>query len=86
MITGDDVTEFKPDPEALIQALSRLAVAASAAVMVGDSDVDIIAGKRAKTYTIGVTYGFSTKEALERCKPDAIVDDLMAVLSLIEHW
>ncbi len=43
----EDVSEPKPDPEGLLLAVRRLGVAPSRAVYVGDSDVDVEAGRRA---------------------------------------
>ncbi len=43
----EDVSEPKPDPEGLLLAARRLGVAPSRAVYVGDSDVDVEAGRRA---------------------------------------
>lgn len=43
-------------------------------VMVGDCELDILAGKRAKVYTVGVLSGLSSKSLLETCNPDLIID------------
>lgn len=43
----EDVDEPKPDPEGLLKAVRRLGVAPSRAVYVGDSEVDMEAGRRA---------------------------------------
>ncbi|MDW0117934.1 HAD family hydrolase [Sporosarcina thermotolerans] len=56
LITGDDVSKPKPDPEGLVKALSLLKVESSEAIFVGDSDADIIAGVQANVFTIGVQW------------------------------
>ena len=43
----EDVSEPKPDPEGLLAATRRLGVAPSRAVYIGDSEVDVEAGRRA---------------------------------------
>lgn len=48
--------------------------------MVGDTDNDIIAGKRANTATCGVTYGSLTREQVARLNPDIIIDSLPELL------
>ncbi|WP_075620434.1 HAD family hydrolase [Paenisporosarcina indica] len=56
IITGDDVTMPKPNPEGLIKSLSLLGIDNSEAIFVGDSDADMYAGIQANVYTIGVQW------------------------------
>jgi pyrophosphatase PpaX len=51
VITGDDVRNYKPHPEPLHAALNALGKPASEAIMVGDSQADMLAGKAAGTAT-----------------------------------
>jgi len=56
------------------------------AIMVGDREHDIIGAKANNIASIGVLYGFGSKEELEAIKPDYIVEstkDLDALLSKI---
>lgn len=48
-------------PESIQLALEKLGIQNNAALMVGDSQFDIQAGKSAGVGTIGVTYGFLGK-------------------------
>lgn len=59
IVGGEDVTQYKPDPEGLISALSRLGVEAAAAVYVGDHPVDAEAASRAGIRFIAVLTGTS---------------------------
>ncbi len=58
---------------------------------IGDEARDIEAGRRAKVNTIGVTWGFNSKEALLREYPDYIVDkpeeleDIFALVAYINR-
>ncbi len=45
----DDVSEPKPSPEGLLKALRGVGIAPTRAVYVGDSEVDVLAGRRAGT-------------------------------------
>jgi len=57
LISGDDTTNPKPDPEGIIKALNILNISPERILFVGDSDADIGAGKNAKVlYTIGVDW------------------------------
>lgn len=46
-ITGDDVSEPKPDPEGIFKAMRALQAVPEETLFVGDSNADIQAGKSA---------------------------------------
>lgn len=76
----------KPEPLLLTEALHRLGVPASQAVMIGDRlDTDIVAGARAGTLTALVLTGVSTRDevATYAVKPDLIFNDLPSMLEAI---
>jgi len=50
---GDDVSEGKPAPEIVLKACEELGVLPKDAVMVGDTDSDMKAGRIAGCFTIG---------------------------------
>ncbi len=54
----------KPDPMAAIDIAKRLQVEPKECVYIGDSDVDMQTGNAAGMATVGVTWGFRTKEVL----------------------
>ncbi|MFD1779073.1 HAD family hydrolase [Fredinandcohnia salidurans] len=56
IITGDDVTIPKPHPEGVNKALAQLNIKNTEAILLGDSDADILAGKEANVHTIGVQW------------------------------
>ncbi len=76
ILGGDSVSEKKPHPALLNHALERFRIRAANALMVGDGDIDIEAGRRAGVLTCGVTYGLGSAEELIAAKPDFLVDDL----------
>ncbi len=82
IISGEDVEMSKPHPEGLLKALKCLNIQPEKAVMVGDTEADIIAGKGARIKTIGVSYGFQGPKIVES-KPDFILDDIADVIPLV---
>ena len=82
IVSTDDVSAAKPDPEPVLRALKDLGCPAEKAIMIGDTDVDIIAGKRAGVCTIGVTYGFHGSD-VARHNPDHVVDEISQILPII---
>jgi pyrophosphatase PpaX len=83
VITPEDVTRAKPDPEPVLAALDRLGVPASEALFVGDSPHDIAAGRAAGTRTAGVLWGPFPRAALEAAAPDYLLARQDQVLELI---
>jgi phosphoglycolate phosphatase len=83
IVGGDSGWNKKPDPSCLIHVLSALEVEPGKALMVGDGDTDIEAGKSAGVYTCGVTYGLCGKEELVAARPDFLIDDLRALADYI---
>jgi pyrophosphatase PpaX len=73
VVSGDDITEHKPDPEGIHKALQTLGVDASRAVMLGDSDKDLRAATNAGTDSVLFFPAghevFHTREQLETYHP-----------------
>jgi len=82
-IQGSDNIPFKPDPAIVIKILDDQSWDRNETLMVGDTDNDIEAGKRARIRTCGVTYGSLTKEQMQNLKPDFIIDSLPELLTCI---
>ena len=65
--------KHKPDPEPVLAALRNLGVLPGAAVMVGDSELDIQSAKAAGVDTCAVAYGFRPAWFLKLFHPDFLV-------------
>lgn len=66
---------IKPDPAIVDQVLAEVpSVTKSETVYVGDSNVDMQTGLNAGVRTVGVSWGFRTREELAAYTPSAIVD------------
>ncbi len=76
ILGGDSAPEKKPHPALLKLALQKFNVAAADALMVGDGDTDIEAGKRAGVITCGVTYGLGNRADLVAAQPDVLIDNI----------
>ena len=76
MITRIDVPNIKPSADPINECLRRLKIPAEYAVYVGDSLVDIIAGREAGTMTIGVLTGASDHNDLSQENPDMIIESI----------
>ena len=76
VVTALDVKKPKPFPDAFLTAAERLGVKIQHCAIVGDSIVDIQAGKSAGAKTIAVLSGLFNREELEKQKPDLIIKDI----------
>jgi len=64
----------KPYPDPVIWAARELNVPVENCLMVGDTTVDILAGKRAGAQTVGVLCGFGERRELEQTGANAIIE------------
>ena len=74
----------KPAPDTVIKALAELGSAPDKAVYVGDSEVDVMTAKNSKLTCIGVTWGFRTREVLEKEGAQYIIDEPHQLLSILD--
>lgn len=81
---GDELFEYvqgqkeeiprKPDPAAVFAIMEKAGVSREECVYIGDSDVDMHTGKNAGVKTVGVSWGFRSKEVLQETGADVIID------------
>ncbi|WP_333653523.1 HAD family hydrolase [Dissulfurispira sp.] len=88
LVVGSDTTpERKPSPVPILHVLSKLNIRPEDAVIVGDSNFDIEAGKAAGIKTIAVTYGYRPLDLLKGA--DFIInrmDELIDILKRFDKW
>lgn len=87
IVGGDEVSRPKPFPDLPLHSAQALGVRPEACAIVGDSPVDILAGRAARMWTIAVTYGYGDPKALGEAKPHeqiARFADLPKVLEELE--
>jgi pyrophosphatase PpaX len=82
IVSADDVTRGKPDPEPVLLALSKLGCSADETLFVGDSPHDVESGNAAHVRTAAATWGPFTRTALERARPTYWVDHPQEILAL----
>ena len=73
----------KPDPAGIFQILKEFHTDISEGLYIGDSDVDMKTGKAAGIKTIGVNWGFRTKQILIDSGADVTIDHAEELLKLI---
>ncbi len=86
IMTAQSCTYTKPFPDPIVKAAELMGVSPANCLMVGDTTVDVRAGRAAGAQTVGVLCGFGTEKELKRAGADLILHDtheLMAVLKTI---
>jgi len=79
---GDSFHTKKPDPLGLETLLREAQAEPHHAVMIGDSDVDILTAQNVGTFSIGCSYGLSP-HTLEIVPPDVLVGAPLDILPLL---
>jgi phosphoglycolate phosphatase len=83
ILGSDSVPEKKPSPVAILNMLEKFGLSKDEAVIIGDSNFDIEAGKAAGIRVIGVTYGFRSRDSLTDA--DFIIDNFDELLNVIQQ-
>ena len=86
IVTPDEVTLGKPDPESLRLCLAAHGLQAGEAVMVGDTPFDLEMAQRAGMPSVGIAHGFYGQAALEACGPLACATDTAALRDILLAW
>jgi len=73
VITGLSARRTKPYPDPILLAAQKMGVKAEECLMIGDTTVDIRAGKSAGAQTVGVLCGFGQEDELRRMGADLIL-------------
>ncbi len=73
----------KPYPDPIIFAAQKMGVAPASCLMIGDTTVDIRAGKSAGAQTVGVLCGFGEEEELRRRGADLILKSTPEIANIL---
>ena len=85
LITASDVSNSRPAPDMIQLAYRKFQLTnGNETIKVGDSIIDIEEGRNAGCrLCIGITTGAHTREQLSTAHPDAIIDNLLQLISLL---
>jgi HAD superfamily hydrolase (TIGR01549 family) len=74
IVTGLSAEHTKPYPDPILLAAKKMDAPPEACLMIGDTTVDILAGRSAGAQTIGVLCGFGEEPELRRLGADLILE------------
>ena len=85
VVGGDEVEHPKPAPDLPRHCAKTLGVRPEECVVVGDSPVDILAGRAAGTWTVAAMYGYGEPRALREANPDAEIGAFTDLPRVLRH-
>jgi HAD superfamily hydrolase (TIGR01549 family) len=83
IVTGLSAEHTKPYPDPILLAAQRMNVPPDQCVMIGDTTVDIRAGRSAGAQTVGVLCGFGEESELRKMGADLILEDTPKIAEVL---
>lgn len=80
---GDSLPERKPAPLMLLEAARRCAVTPSECLMIGDTWVDMEAGRNAGMKRVGYVGGFRGRAELETAQADYLIENFSELCEIV---
>jgi phosphoglycolate phosphatase-like HAD superfamily hydrolase len=84
IVTGLSAEHTKPYPDPVLLAAQKMNVSPGNCLMIGDTTVDIRAGKSAGTQTVGVLCGFGEEPELQKMGADLILEDTTKLVDVLK--
>jgi phosphoglycolate phosphatase-like HAD superfamily hydrolase len=82
-VTQAMTKRLKPHPEPVLYAAEHLGLSPEVCVMVGDTPVDVLSGRRAEAWAIGVLCGFGEEAELWRAGAHLVLPSTADLLALV---
>lgn len=83
-ITGAGEYPHKPDPTGVLAILEESAVAKEECLYIGDTDVDVATARNAGVGSVGVTWGFRSRDELEKAGALYMIDRPEELVQLVK--
>jgi phosphoglycolate phosphatase-like HAD superfamily hydrolase len=85
IVSAHTCRHTKPYPDPVLWAANKMGFPAETCLMVGDTTVDILAGKAAGAQAAGVLCGFGTKDELLKAGADLILENTADLVKILEN-
>lgn len=83
-VTQATTRRLKPHPEPVLYAAEHLGLSPEVCVMVGDTPVDVLSGRRAGAWAIGVLCGFGEEAELWRAGAHLVLPSTADLLTMLQ--
>lgn len=86
IVSAQSVRHTKPFPDPILYAARQMNLSPEACLMIGDTTVDILAGKAAGAQTVGVLCGFGELPELQRAGADLILEHTCELAQVLRNF
>lgn len=83
VVAYHDVNHRKPNPEAMVKALTKLSLNADEVISFGDMSTDIQASNSANIASVACLWGTNEKEALLNVNPNFVINEPTEIMTLL---
>ena len=83
IVTNTTTKRLKPHPEPVLYAADQLGLSPEVCMMVGDTTMDVLSGRRASAWTVGVLCGFGEEAELRRAGAHLVLPSTADLLALV---
>ena len=80
-----DSAPSKPDPAMILNAMAEADIGPESTVMIGDATYDLDMANAAGVKSIGVSWGFMPRPALEACNPHSIINNFNELEGVLQQ-
>ena len=80
----DSCTRHKPHPEPVERALVLLGATANDAIFIGDSPHDVSSGRAAGVFTVGVTWGAFSADAMRGSGAEVVIENIRELPGVVK--
>lgn len=84
VVSGDTLRKKKPEPDQIFHICDQFNIKPCEALLLGDSNTDILAAKNAGCYVFTVPYGYNQGLAIDMTQVDAAIIDLNDTMNYIQ--
>ena len=84
IVTGLSTKRTKPYPDPILFAAQKINVSPENCLMIGDTTVDVRAGRSAGAQTVGVLCGFGEEYELKKLGADVILEDTTKLVDVLK--
>jgi len=85
VVSAHTCRHTKPHPDQVLWAASEMGFPVETCLMIGDTTVDILAGKAAGAQAVGVLCGFGTRDELIKAGADLILENTADLTKILEN-
>jgi 2-phosphoglycolate phosphatase len=85
VVGPEDVKHVKPDPEMIVKVLQLCGCEPDRALLIGDTDRDVMAGRAADVPVCGVQYGYGEIQEIKKQKPDFLIERADELIDIVNN-